>query len=130
MAPPMAAEVLGRPEFSVDDLVEELRWPEGIRYGLVEGVGGPRSPLASTGDTVAMAGALLPDSVVLVAGPELGAINAVLLAVAALDHGSPVVFLNRYWEGNPLHVRNADWLRRRAGLDVVTAVGPLVSRLL
>lgn len=130
MAPPMAAEILGRPDFTVDDLVEELRWPEGIRFGLVEGVGGPRSPLASTGDTLAMAEALRPDSVVLVASPELGTINAVLLAVAALDHESPVVFLNRYREGNPLHVRNADWLRHRAGLDVVTAVGPLVSRLL
>ncbi len=130
MAPPMAAEILGRPDFAVDDLMEELRWPDGIRFGLVEGVGGPRSPLASSGDTLTLAAALQPDTVVLVARPELGTINAVLLSVAALNHAAPVVFLNRYQEENPLHVRNAAWLRHRAGLDVVTAVGPLVSRLL
>ena len=129
MAPPMAAEILGRPGFSVADLMEELAWPEGIGYGLVEGVGGPRSPLASGGDTVALGRALRPDTAVLVARPELGTINAVLLAVAALDHLAPVVFLNRYREGNPLHARNAEWLRNREGLDVVTAVEPLVSRL-
>lgn len=130
MAPPMAAEILGRPDFTVEDLIDELRWPHGVRFGLVEGVGGPRSPLASSGDTLTLAGALQPDMVVLVARPELGTINAVLLSVAALNHAAPVVFLNRYREGNPLHVRNADWLRHRAGLDVVTAVEPLVSRLL
>ena len=129
MAPPMAAEILGRPEFGVEDLVTELRWPEDVRYGLVEGVGGPRSPLASTGDTVALARALEPDTVVLVASPELGTINAVLLAVAALDHREPVVFLNRYRDENPLHARNAQWLRSREGLDVVTSVDSLVSRL-
>ncbi len=130
MAPPMAAEILERPEFTVGDLMDEMRWPDGVRCGVVEGVGGPRSPLASSGDTVALAQALKPDTVVLVARPELGTINAVLLSAAALNHPAPVVFLNQYHEENPLHVRNADWLRRRAGLDVVTAVEPLVSRLL
>lgn len=127
MAPPMAAELLDRPAFSVDDLIDELAWPGGVRYGLVEGVGGPRSPIASTGDTVALAGALKPDTVVLVARTELGSINAVLLAASVLD--DPVVFLNRYREENPLHARNAQWLRERNGLDVVTDVDALVSRL-
>lgn len=129
MAPPMAADLLGRPRFAVSDLVDELRWPDGMRLGLVEGVGGPRSPLATEGDTVTLAEALGPDTVLLVAGPGLGAINAVLLAVAALVPPSPVVFLNRYSEGNPLHVRNTEWLRDRAGLDVVTDLASLVSRL-
>ena len=129
MAPPMAAELLGRPAFSVNDLVDELRWPDGVRYGLVEGVGGPRSPLADGGDTVALAGALRPDTVVLVASPELGTINAVRLAVAALDQARPVVVLNRYRGENPLHARNAEWLRDRSGFDVVTGIEPLVSRL-
>ncbi|MDQ3575225.1 MAG: dethiobiotin synthase [Actinomycetota bacterium] len=134
MAPPMAAELLGRPAFSLDDLIDELRWPGGVRYGLVEGVGGPRSPLASTGDTVALAEAVRPDTVVLVARTELGTINAVILAAAALDgstapHPPPVVFLNRYREDNPLHAGNAAWLRDRTGLDVVTGVEALVNRL-
>jgi dethiobiotin synthetase len=127
MAPPIAAELLGRPAFSVDDLVDELTWPGGVRYGLVEGVGGPRSPLASTGDTVALAEVLTPDTVVLVARTELGTINAVLLAASVLHQ--PVVHLNRFREENPLHARNARWLRERAGLDVVTDVDDLVSRL-
>jgi len=127
MAPPMAAELLDRPAFGVDDLVDELAWPSGVRYGLVEGVGGPRSPIASNGDTVTLAEVLRPDTVVLVAGAELGAINAVRLAAAVLDE--PVVFLNRFREENPLHARNAGWLRDRTGLDVVTAIDALLSRL-
>ena len=127
MAPPIAAELLDRPGFSVDDLVDELAWPDAVRYGLVEGVGGPRSPIASTGDTVALAEALEPDTVVLVARTELGTINAVLLAASVLD--DPVVFLNRYREDNPLHARNAHWLRDRTGLEVVTDMDALVDRL-
>ncbi|HSH60645.1 MAG TPA: dethiobiotin synthase [Acidimicrobiales bacterium] len=127
MAPPIAAELLERPGFSVEDLVNELAWPDGVRYGLVEGVGGPRSPIASSGDTVALAEAVMPDTVVLVAPTELGTINAVLLAASVLDH--PVVFLNRYREDSPLHARNAEWLRERSGLEVVTDLDTLVSRL-
>lgn len=127
MAPPIAAELLDRPAFSVGDLVGELVWPSGVHYGLVEGVGGPRSPIASTGDTVALAEAVKPDAVVLVAPTELGTINAVLLAASVLH--DPVVFLNRYREDSPLHARNAQWLRERSGLDVVTGVDALVSRL-
>ena len=127
MAPPIAAELLDRPAFSVEDLVDELTWPGGVRYGLVEGVGGPRSPIASTGDTVALAEALKPDTVVLVARTELGTINAVLLAASVLHE--PIVFLNRFREENPLHARNAQWLRERTELDVVTGIDALVSRL-
>jgi len=129
MAPPIAAELLNRPRFSVDDLVDELRWPDGIRYGLVEGVGGPRSPLAHDGDTVDLAKAVEADAVVLVANNELGTINAVLLAASVLVDPEPVVFLNRHEEDTPLHGRNASWLRDRGGLDVVTSVDALVSRL-
>ena len=127
MAPPIAAELLDRPAFSVEDLVDELTWPVGVRYGLVEGVGGPRSPIASTGDTVALAEALKPDTVVLVARTELGTINAVLLAASVLH--DPIVFLNRFREENPLHAGNAQWLRERTELDVVTVIDALVSRL-
>jgi dethiobiotin synthetase len=128
MAPPIAADLLDRSAFSVDDLVHELRWPAGIRFGLIEGVGGPRSPLATTGDTVALVEAVQPDTVVLVARTELGTINAVLLAASVLDEPTPVVFLNRYEDGNPLHAQNAKWLRERAGLDVVTGLDALLSR--
>src|SRR5439155_16608062 len=52
MAPPMAAAALGRPPFTVADLVDELRWPDGGDVGLVETAGGVRSPIADDGDTV------------------------------------------------------------------------------
>ncbi len=129
MAPPMAAEALGRPGFGMAHILDELRWPPDVHYGLVEGVGGPRSPLADDGDTATLAAALRPDTAVLVAGPELGCINAVLLAVAALGPQRALVFLNCYREDDPLHARNAEWLRSRCGLDVVTGVGALVQRL-
>src|SRR5262249_33797449 len=67
LAPPMAAEALGEPPFTVDDLVAELRWPEQLDVGLVEGAGGPRSPLAADGDNVALARAIDADTVLLVA---------------------------------------------------------------
>src|SRR5213076_1746043 len=77
MAPPMAAAALGRPPFTVADLVDELRWPDGVDVGLVETAGGVRSPIADDGDTVDLARALHPDRVVLVADAGLGTINAV-----------------------------------------------------
>ena len=128
MAPPMAAAGLGRPPFTVAHLVEELRWPPHLDHGVVEGVGGPRSPLAHDGDTVALARALEPDLVVLVAPAGLGAVNAVLLSVAALPV-TPVVLLNAYRPGDALHATNKEWLEERCGLDVVTTVGEVAGRL-
>ena len=80
-APPMAADELGLPAFTVDDLAAELEWPDGVAVGLVEGVGGPRSPIAADGDNVDFARVLQPDLVVLVADAGLGTINAVRLSV-------------------------------------------------
>jgi len=126
MAPPLAAEALGREPFTLADLMGELCWPAGTGIGLVEGVGGPRSPLASDADNVALTGALRPDAIVLVADAGLGAINAVLLAITALPR-PPVVFLNRYVRRDPVHAANLDWLQKPAGLTVVTTVGELAT---
>jgi dethiobiotin synthetase len=131
MAPPMAAEVLGRPAFPIADLVAEARVPdEGVVF--VESAGGVRSPLADDGDTVTLAGALEPAIVVLVADAGLGTINAVRLAVDALAGYRVVVYLNRLDERDDLHVRNRDWLRTREGLEIVTdpeALADVVSAL-
>jgi dethiobiotin synthetase len=130
MAPPMAADVLGRPPFTIADLCRELVWPDGTELGLVEGAGGPRSPLADDGDTVDLAAALGPDAVVLVAGPGLGAINAVRLAAPPLRAVAPVtVALSRYDGADELHRRNRAWLTGRAGLAVVDSVDALVARI-
>ena len=129
MAPPMAAEVLRRPPFTIAELVAEIAWPaSGIDVGLVETAGGVRSPLADDGDSVDVARALVPDLVVLVADAGLGTINAVRTCAAALDAWPVVVVLNRFDEGDELHRRNRDWLVERDGLDVVTSIGALVDR--
>jgi len=128
LAPPMAADVLGRAPFTVADLVGELAWPEGVDVGVVEGVGGPRSPLAADGDTVDVARALVPTLVVLVADAGLGTINAVRLGVSSLP-APLVVMLNRYDRADDLHVRNRRWLAEHNGFDVTTAVEQLADRL-
>jgi len=119
MAPPMAAAFLGRPAFTLSDILAEITWPDGIDVGVVETVGGPRSPLASDADSAALTAALEPDLVVLVAPAGLGAVNAVRLSCEALSGiAAPlVVLLNRY-DGSDLHDRNLRWLQRD-GYEVV-----------
>jgi len=129
LAPPMAADALGAAAFTVDDLLAELRWPEGVDVGLVEGAGGPRSPLAADGDNVALARFLAPDLVLLVADPGLGTINAVRLSVDAFGGLPVVVVLNRYDDNDPLHRRNRKWLERSDGFDLVAGVEQATRRI-
>jgi dethiobiotin synthetase len=128
MAPPMAAEVLGRPPFGLTDLLDELAWPDAVEVGLIEGAGGPRSPLARDGDTVDLVQGLQPDLVVLVADPGLGAINSVRLAAAPFDLLAPVVVvLNRFDAADPVHRANRTWLGNQFGLRLVTDAAALAE---
>jgi dethiobiotin synthase len=127
MAPPMAAEALGRPTFTVADLVTELAWPAGVAVGLVEAVGGLRSPLAADGDAMDLARALHPERVVLIADAGPGTINAVRLSAAALDGWPLSVVLNRFDATDDLHRRNHAWLVERDGQDVVFDPADLVA---
>jgi dethiobiotin synthetase len=125
MAPPMAADALGRGRFTLAELVQELTWPApAVDVGLVETAGGVRSPQTHDGDVVAVTGILAPDIVLLVADAGLGTLNSVRLSVDALPGAAPVVVvLNRYDERNDLHVRNRRWLIEEDGLSVVTMPG-------
>jgi dethiobiotin synthetase len=125
MAPPMAADALGRGRFTLAQLTQELAWPDPtVDVGLVETAGGVRSPQTHDGDVVALTGLLTPDIVLLVADAGLGTLNSVRLSVDALPDAAPVVVvLNRYDEDNDLHVRNRRWLREEDGLAVVTMPG-------
>jgi dethiobiotin synthase len=131
LAPPMAAEALGLPPFTIAELAAEVgQAVSGDAVVLVESVGGVRSPLADDGDTVTLAGALQPALVVLVADAELGTINLVRLGVDALAPYRVAVYLNRYDASDELHTRNRDWLVTRHDLEVVTdpeAVAKLVG---
>jgi len=121
MAPPIAAEAIGVPRFTIADLAREIT--HGSRPDtvvLVESAGGVRSPLAADGDTVALVKALDPALIVLVADAELGTINLVRLSADALRPHRVVVSLNRYDPERELHRRNLDWLATRESLEVVT----------
>jgi dethiobiotin synthetase len=127
MAPPMAAEALGRAPFTVADLAAEIAWPAVVGVGLVEGAGGVRSPIAADGDSVALAHALGPERVVLVADAGLGTINGVRLSAEPLRRWPLTVVLNRYDRTDDLHRRNLAWLAERDGFDVATDAADLVA---
>jgi dethiobiotin synthetase len=131
MAPPMAAEALGLPPFTVAELIEELSWPaDPVAVGIVELAGGVRSPQASDGDATEVAAILEPDVVILVADAGLGTINSVRLSMDALSSGAgdgpgvpTVVVLDRFDDRHDLHRRNRQWLSVRNGYQVVTVPG-------
>lgn len=130
MAPPMAAEALGRSPILIDELVGELRL-RGRGTVLVEGVGGVRSPMAHDGDAIALAQRLDPDLVLLVAPAGLGAINDVLTSLDSLGGRWPVlVFLNRFDDGDEIHRRNLQWLREAIAAEVTVDVSEVTERLL
>lgn len=129
LAPPMAADALGRPAFSVHDLARELSWNDETAVGVVETAGGVRSPLAHDGDAIALIELARPDVVVVVADAELGTINRVRLTVDAVrqaNHDGPAaVFLNRFDPHDDLHQHNRRWLDEQDGFTVLTSVPEL-----
>jgi dethiobiotin synthetase len=131
MAPPMAAEVLGRKAPTIGELCKWLStsWQPEVQLGLVEAVGGVRSPLGGDGDTTDLARELNPDVILLVAEPGLGTINAVRSAVCGLTPWRLVVFLNRYDSSEEIHRRNRTWLETRDHLEVKTDVEDTVPLL-
>jgi len=118
MAPPMAADALGRRCPTLAEVVAEVRWADGTQVGLVETVGGVRSPLADDGDSRDLVRALGVDAVLLVADAGLGTIDAVRHALDALAPVAVVVALNRYDDAVDLHRRNRAWLADRDGATV------------
>ena len=147
MAPPMAAEALGLPSFTVADLADEMVWPDHqVDVGLVETAGGVRSPQASDGDVIEFVRVLKPDVVILVADAGLGTINGVRMSMGALatiigepaadgaaatgsDDGAgngsirSVVALDRFDGRHDIHRRNREWLTARDGYETVALPG-------
>jgi dethiobiotin synthetase len=126
MAPPMAAELLGRPAFKKADLVGELQWPENpVEVGFLETAGGLRSPIADDADCLGLVEELRPDCVLLIADAGLGTINSVRLCVDALGRLAVpvVVVLNRFDEVSDLHRRNRSWLSDRDQFEILATPG-------
>ncbi len=122
LAPPIAAELLGRAPFSDADLAAEHGDPS-AEVVWVETVGGPLSPMTFDGDSASTARWLRPHAVVLVADAGLGAINAVRLAVGPFAGRRIIVFLNR-WSDVDVCRTNLTWLRTN-GFTVLTEVDAL-----
>lgn len=112
MAPPMAADSLGRERIELARLIEELRWSSDTELAVVETAGGLCSPMAHDGDNLALIHQLQPACVILVADAGLGTLNAVRLCLHALGATRTHVFLNRFDASNELHARNREWLSR------------------
>jgi dethiobiotin synthetase len=129
MAPPMAADALGRPAFTIADLVAETVWADGIGLGLIETAGGVRSPLARDGDTVDLVVAVKADQVVLVADAGLGTLNLVRLCADALAGFPLLVYLNRFDQTSELHRRNRDWILERLGRAIPSTPAELIDAL-
>ena len=126
MAPPIAAAFLGLEPPTLDELVAELVWPaDPVQLGVLETVGGPRSPVAADADSAQVAAAIEPDLTVLVAHAGLGAINAVRLCAPVVPQPL-VVFLNRF-DRSDVPDRNLRWLQAE-GFDVVVDMAELVRR--
>ena len=134
MAPPMAADALGRPSFTIAELAAEITWPvPAPDIAMVECAGGVRSPHAIDGDAISLIEELQPDLVLLVADAGLGTINSVRLSLEAIDHGShvatPIVVLNRYDPSIELHRRNREWLESQLPVEVLSSVPAVMNRL-
>ncbi len=124
LAPPIAAELLGRPSYSDGELAAEHGDPL-ADVVWVETVGGPLSPMTFDGDSASTARWLHPHVVVLVADAGLGAINAVRLAAIPFAGRNVVVFLNRYADVAVCRT-NLIWLRTN-GFTVTTDVEALAQ---
>jgi dethiobiotin synthetase len=125
MAPPMAANALGRGPVLMTEIISEVRWPANIDIGFVETVGGVRSPLSCDGDSLDLLRRMEVDRMLLVADADLGTINAVRLTLAAVGTTPTVVFLNRFQRDNELHELNRRWLIEQDKLTVITDVHSL-----
>ena len=143
MAPPMAADSLGRSAITLAELADELStsWTptplsalpaeSGCPLGCIELAGGLWSPIAHDGDCLDLAKLLSPELVILVADAGLGTINAIRPAVAALAEVAPVsVFLNRFDSTAELHNRNRMWLEQKCQIDATTSISQLADELL
>jgi len=125
LAPPMAANALGRGPVWISEIVQEIHWPGAVGIGFVETVGGVRSPLACDGDSLELLRRLQVDRMLLVADAELGTINAVRLTMAAVGSTPTMVFLNHFDASNELHELNRRWLAEQDQLTVITDVHSL-----
>lgn len=126
MAPPMAADVLGRARIRLDDLLAETSWSSEADLALIETAGGLCSPIAHDADNLELIERFAPTKVLLVADAGLGTLNSVRLCLRALGAMPTIVFLNRFDEQSDLHRRNRAWLASD-GVDACVTIAALAD---
>ena len=126
LAPPMAAGKLGRICPTVDELAAGCRFGATVDIGLVEGVGGLYSPLASDGHNLDLIERIEPDLVIVVASAALGGIHDSMACTLPLSAYRHAVFLNRFDPRIEVHALNVQWLHG-AGLAVATNVSAMAD---
>jgi dethiobiotin synthetase len=126
LAPPMAAGKLGRVCPTVDELAAGCRFGATADIGLVEGVGGLYSPLASDGHNLDLIERIEPDLVIVVASAALGGIHDSMACTVPLSAYPHAVFLNRFDPRIDVHALNRQWLHD-AGLAVAISPSELAD---
>jgi dethiobiotin synthetase len=122
MAPPMAADALGRPRITLEELIAENPWPTDADVTLIETAGGLCSPISHDADNLQLIQRLNPTSILLVADAGLGTLNSVRLCLRAVGDITTTVFLNRFDPNSRLHCLNKEWLERD-GVRAVAEIG-------
>ncbi len=128
LAPPMAADQLGRTCPTLEELAAGCRFDAAVHTGLVEGVGGLYSPIASDGHNLDLIERMAPDLVIVVASAALGGIHDTLACALPLSAYRQVVLLNRFDPLVEVHVLNARWLRG-SDLELATSLSELADLL-
>ena len=126
LAPPMAAGKLGRICPTVDELAAGCRFGATVDIGLVEGVGGLYSPLASDGHNLDLIERIEPDLIIVVASAALGGIHDSMACTLPLSAYRHAVFLNRFDPRIEIHALNLQWLHD-AGLAVATNLSEMAD---
>ena len=126
LAPPMAARKLGRVCPALDQMAANCRFAATVDVGLVEGVGGLYSPMASDGHNLDLIERIELDLVIVVASAALGGIHDAMACTLPLSAYQRAVFFNRFDPQTEVHVLNARWLRD-TGLEVATSLPELAS---
>lgn len=126
LAPPMAASKLERPCPTLDEMASSCCFEATVDIGLVEGVGGLYSPIASDGHNLDLIERVQPDLVVVVASAALGGIHDTMACTLPLSAYRLAVFCNRFDPRDDVHALNVRWLRD-TGLDVAVSLPELAA---
>ena len=126
LAPPMAAGKLQRACPTLDEMASNCRFADPVDVGLVEGVGGLYSPIATDGHNLDLIERIRPDLVIVVASADLGGIHDTMACTLPLSAFQRAVFCNRFDPQTEIHRLNVRWLRD-AGLEVATSLAELAE---